>query len=109
MKKQIMVAGVLAIAALGAVLLTSSSSGASEGESEVLLAGASSGASEGESEVLLAGASPSASEGEAAQAKAPRYSETCAHGRNGFNCKVSTIRADITDLQERVAVLEGRR
>ena len=37
---------------------------------------------------------------------APQYSETCAHGHNGFNCKPTLLRADITDLQERVAELE---
>ena len=37
---------------------------------------------------------------------APRYSETCAHGHNGFDCKPSAYRADITDLQERVTALE---
>ena len=36
----------------------------------------------------------------------PRYSETCAHGHNGFDCKLPSYRADITDLQERVTALE---
>ena len=40
---------------------------------------------------------------------APRYSETCAHGHNGFNCKPTSYRVDITDLQERVTELEKRR
>ena len=40
---------------------------------------------------------------------APRYSETCAHGHNGFDCKPSSYRVDINDLQDRVAELEKRR
>ena len=39
----------------------------------------------------------------------PRYSETCAHGHNGFDCKPNSYRVDITDLQERVAELEKHR
>ena len=39
---------------------------------------------------------------------APRYSEICAHGHNGFDCKPSAYRVDITDLQERVTALEKR-
>lgn len=38
----------------------------------------------------------------------PRYSEICAHGHNGFDCKPSAYRVDITDLQERVTALEKR-
>ena len=38
----------------------------------------------------------------------PRYSETCAHGHNGFDCKVPSYRIDIADLQERVTALEKR-
>ena len=38
---------------------------------------------------------------------APRYSETCAHGHNGFNCKPLSYRADIGELDERVTVLEN--
>ena len=38
----------------------------------------------------------------------PRYSETCAHGHNGFDCKPSAYRVDIDDLQERVTALEKR-
>ncbi len=38
----------------------------------------------------------------------PRYSETCAHGHNGFDCKPSLLRSDITDLQNRVTELERR-
>ena len=38
----------------------------------------------------------------------PRYSETCAHGHNGFDCKPSSIRSDIDDLQKRVTELEKR-
>ena len=40
---------------------------------------------------------------------APRYSEICPHGHNGFNCKTTSYRADIIDLQERVEELEKRR
>lgn len=42
------------------------------------------------------------------QSPVPRYSETCAHGHNGFDCKPSAYRVDITDLQERVTALEKR-
>ena len=38
----------------------------------------------------------------------PRYSETCAHGHNGFDCKSSSLRSDIDDLKERVTELERR-
>lgn len=37
---------------------------------------------------------------------APRYSETCAHGHNGFNCGDSSLRQDIDDLERRVSILE---
>lgn len=40
--------------------------------------------------------------------KAPRYSEVCAHGHNGFGCGPSSLRADITELQGRVTALEQR-
>lgn len=36
----------------------------------------------------------------------PRYSETCAHGHNSFDCKTPQYRVDIDDLQERVSALE---
>ena len=39
---------------------------------------------------------------------APRYSETCPHGHNGFNCKPVSYRADLNDLEKRVAELERR-
>ena len=39
---------------------------------------------------------------------APQYSETCAHGHNGFNCKPSTYRVDITELQNEVKELKVR-
>ena len=42
------------------------------------------------------------------RSQVPRYSETCAHGHNGFDCKPSAYRVDINDLQERVAALEKR-
>ena len=38
----------------------------------------------------------------------PRYSETCAHGHNGFDCKLPSYRVDISDLQEKVTALEKR-
>ena len=38
----------------------------------------------------------------------PRYSETCAHGHNGFDCTPPSYRTDISDLQERVTALEKR-
>ncbi len=37
---------------------------------------------------------------------APRYSEICAHGHNGFACDAPQYKKDIKDLQERVSVLE---
>ena len=37
---------------------------------------------------------------------APRYSETCAHGHNGFACEPPQYKKDIKELQERVSVLE---
>ena len=37
---------------------------------------------------------------------APRYSETCAHGHNGFSCGDSSLRKDIDDLERRVSILE---
>ena len=36
----------------------------------------------------------------------PRYSETCEHGHNGFDCKEPAYRIDIKDLQKRVSELE---
>ncbi|MDH3203667.1 MAG: hypothetical protein OEL81_03180 [Nitrosopumilus sp.] len=39
---------------------------------------------------------------------APRYSETCAHGHNGFDCKPSQYRMDISELQQRTVELENR-
>ena len=38
----------------------------------------------------------------------PRYSETCAHGHNGFDCNPSSLRSDIDDLKKRVTELEKR-
>ena len=38
----------------------------------------------------------------------PKYSETCAHGHNGFGCNTPSYRVDIADLQQRVSVLEER-
>ena len=40
--------------------------------------------------------------------KVPRYSETCAHGHNGFDCKTPKHRIDISELQERADDLEKR-
>jgi len=45
---------------------------------------------------------------ESQKSEVPRYSETCAHGHNGFDCKPSLLRSDITDLQNRVTELERR-
>ncbi len=42
------------------------------------------------------------------KSSAPRYSETCAHGHNGFNCKPVSYRVDLNDLEQRVAELERR-
>lgn len=38
----------------------------------------------------------------------PRYSETCAHGHNGFDCKTPKHIVDISELQERTENLEKR-
>lgn len=37
---------------------------------------------------------------------APRYSETCAHGHNGFSCGDSSLRQDIDELERRISMLE---
>ena len=38
----------------------------------------------------------------------PRYSETCAHGHNGFDCKTPKYKVDISELQEKTTELEQR-
>ncbi len=38
----------------------------------------------------------------------PRYSETCAHGHNGFSCNTFQYKIDISELQEKTAELEQR-
>ena len=38
----------------------------------------------------------------------PRYSETCAHGHNGYDCKTPKHRIDISELQQRADDLEKR-
>ena len=43
---------------------------------------------------------------ESADASVPRYSETCAHGHNGFDCKPPNHAADIASLEQRVTQLE---
>ena len=40
--------------------------------------------------------------------KVPRYSDTCAHGHNGFDCKTPKYRIDISELQQRADDLEKR-
>ncbi|MBI1662419.1 MAG: hypothetical protein IS860_02780 [Nitrosopumilus sp.] len=40
--------------------------------------------------------------------KVPRYSETCAHGHNGYDCKTPKHRIDISELQQRADDLETR-
>ncbi|MCE2506981.1 MAG: hypothetical protein J4F36_11075 [Nitrosopumilaceae archaeon] len=40
--------------------------------------------------------------------KVPRYSETCAHGHNGYDCKTPKHRIDISELQQRADDLEKR-
>lgn len=42
------------------------------------------------------------------ESSVPRYSETCAHGHNGFGCDSPQYKKDILDLQEKVSVLEQR-
>ena len=58
--------------------------------------------------VLCAGAALNAVAQDVAVPSAPQYSETCAHGHNGFDCKPSTIRADLDSLEERVSALEAK-
>lgn len=43
---------------------------------------------------------------ESPDASVPRYSETCAHGHNGFDCKPPNHAADIASLEQRVTQLE---
>ena len=38
----------------------------------------------------------------------PRYSETCAHGHNGFDCNPPKYRTDIAELQKNTEELEKR-
>jgi hypothetical protein len=38
----------------------------------------------------------------------PRYSDTCAHGHNGFDCKTPKYKIDISELQQRSDDLEKR-
>ncbi|MCE2506689.1 MAG: hypothetical protein J4F36_09560 [Nitrosopumilaceae archaeon] len=38
----------------------------------------------------------------------PRYSETCAHGHNGYGCNQPQYRMDITELQQKTVELEQR-
>jgi len=38
----------------------------------------------------------------------PRYSETCAHLHNGFDCKTPKYKMDISELQKRADDLEKR-
>ena len=38
----------------------------------------------------------------------PRYSETCAHGHNGFDCKTPKHTVDISELQQKYDDLEKR-
>ncbi len=40
--------------------------------------------------------------------KVPRYSETCAHGHNGFGCDTPKYKLDISELQEKTTELEER-
>ena len=46
--------------------------------------------------------------GNKAVSNAPRYSETCAHGHNGFACDPPQYKIDISELQERTTELEKR-
>ena len=39
---------------------------------------------------------------------APRYSEICAHGHNGFACDPPQYKIDISDLQKKTSELEKR-
>ena len=38
----------------------------------------------------------------------PRYSETCAHGHNGYDCQTPQYRVDISELQKQTADLQKR-
>lgn len=46
--------------------------------------------------------------GELQKPSAPRYSDTCAHGRNGFDCEPAQYKMDISELQQKTAELENR-
>ena len=46
--------------------------------------------------------------GDTQKPSAPRYSETCAHGHNGFACNPPQHTIDIENLQKRTADLENR-
>ena len=58
--------------------------------------------------ITWANTSVEASGNEISRTDAPQYSEICAHGHNGFSCGVSSLRADIDMLEERVTALEER-
>ncbi len=59
--------------------------------------------------MIAASVSFSEVSGETGQKKsAPRYSETCAHGHNGFDCKPPQYKVDISELQDKTAELEKR-
>ena len=56
-----------------------------------------------------------ASPGQEDKPSVPRYSEICAHGHNGFDCKtpqylenISELQKKMTGLEQRVAILEAR-
>lgn len=44
--------------------------------------------------------------GQQAATTVPRYSETCPHGHNGFDCKAPNHADDMAVLEKRVADLE---
>ena len=46
---------------------------------------------------------------ESEQNNTPRYSETCAHGHNGFDCKPSQyneLENRVSELEQRISLLE---
>ena len=59
--------------------------------------------------MIAASGSFSEVSGDAAKkSSAPRYSETCAHGHNGFACEPPQYKMDISEMQERTSELEKR-
>ena len=55
---------------------------------------------------LIASAAYSSDESAESTPTVPRYSETCAHGHNGFDCRGPSHSESIDSLEQRVENLE---